>query len=208
MSQIHAYCRVSTVDQDATMQVEAIKKKYPNAVIHEEKASATSRDGRPVLELLIRMLRDGDKLVIWKLDRLARNTLDLLMLKDEIAAKGAGLVVLDMDIDTSTASGECFLQMLAVFAEFETALRRERQMAGIAKAKSEGKYRGRPVTLDKDRVSEMLAEGMSHAAIAKKLGISTKSVQRVRREIELSGLPDAVADEAEAKQLEQNPLDH
>jgi DNA invertase Pin-like site-specific DNA recombinase len=166
------------------MQVEAIKKKFPDAVIHEEKASATSRDGRPVLELLIRMLRDGDKLVIWKLDRLARNTLDLLMLKDEIAAKGAGLVVLDMDIDTSTASGECFIQMLAVFAEFETALRRERQLAGIAKAKSEGKYKGRPATLDKDRISEMLAKGMSHAAIAKRLGCSTKSVQRVRREID------------------------
>lgn len=208
MSQIHAYCRVSTVDQDATMQVEAIKKKFPDAVIHEEKASATSRDGRPVLELLIRMLRDGDKLVIWKLDRLARNTLDLLMLKDEIAAKGAGLVVLDMDIDTSTASGECFLQMLAVFAEFETALRRERQMTGIAKAKSEGRYKGRPATLNKDRISEMLAEGMSHAAIAKKIGCSTKSIQRVRREIEASGLPEGVVDEAEAKQLEQSPLDH
>lgn len=190
MSQVHAYCRVSTIEQDATIQVEAIKKKYPGAVIHEEKASASSRDGRPVLELLLRILRDGDKLVVWKLDRLARNTLDLLQIKDDVAAKGAGLVVLDMDIDTSTASGLCFLEMLAVFAEFETNLRRERQLAGIAKAKAEGKYKGRPATLDKDRIIEMLAEGMSHAAIAKKLGISTKSVQRVRRETEDKSIGD------------------
>lgn len=203
MSQLHAYCRVSTIEQDASMQVEAIRKKFPDVMIHEEKASATSRDGRPVLELLLKTLREGDKLVVWKLDRLARNTLDLLQIKDEIAGKGAGLVILDMDIDTSTASGACFLQMLAVFAEFETNLRKERQLAGIAKAKAQGKYKGRPATLEKDRVNEMLAKGLSHAAIAKKLGCSTKSVQRVRRELEAAS-PDV--DEVEA--LENTPWDH
>lgn len=209
MSQVHAYCRVSTVDQDATMQITDIQKKYPNAIIHEEKASASSRDGRPRLEMLLKMLRDGDKLVVWKLDRLARNTLELLQIKNEIAEKGAGLVVLDMDIDTSTASGECFLQMLAVFAEFESSLRRERQMAGIAKAKAEGKYKGRPVTLDKDAIGEMLAEGETHSAIAKKLGISTKSVQRVRREIEERTKVDGSGiSTAEVRQLEREPLDH
>lgn len=209
MSQIHAYCRVSTIEQDAAMQVEAIGKKYPEAMIHEEKASASSRDGRPVLELLIRMLRDGDKLVVWKLDRLARNTLELLQIKNEIADKGAALVILDQDIDTSTAAGECFLQMLAVFAEFETNLRKERQLAGIQKAKAEGRYKGRPATLDKDRISEMLAEGMSHAAIAKKIGCSTKSVQRVRREIETKSVPwQSDIDDAESQLLADNPLDH
>ena len=208
MSQIHAYCRVSTVEQDATMQVEAIKKKYPDAVIHEEKASATSRDGRPMLELLLKTLRQDDKLVVWRLDRLARNTLDLLQIKDEIVDKGAGLVILDQNIDTATAAGECFLEMLAVFAAFETNLRKERQLAGIAKAKTEGKYKGRPATLDKDKISEMLANGMSHADIARKLGCSTKSVQRVRREIEASGLAEASVDEAEVQRLEQDPLDH
>ncbi|SKA72102.1 Site-specific DNA recombinase [Paucidesulfovibrio gracilis DSM 16080] len=209
MSQVHAYCRVSTTDQDATMQVEDIRKKFPNAVIHEEKASASSRDGRPKLELLLSVLREGDKLVVWKLDRLARNTLELLQIKDEIAEKGAGLVVLDMDIDTSTASGKCFLQMLAVFAEFETNLRKERQMAGIQQAKAEGKYKGRPVSLDKDAIGEMLADGATHSAIAKKLGISTKSVQRVRREIEdRTKIDGRGTSTAEARQLERKPLDH
>ncbi|XPV75964.1 MAG: recombinase family protein [Desulfovibrio sp.] len=182
MSKVYAYCRVSSVDQNPAMQIEAIQKKYPEAIIHEEKASASSREARPNLELLLRVLREGDKLVVWKLDRLARNTLDLLQIKNEIAERGAGLVVLDMDIDTSTASGECFLQMLAVFAEFETNLRRERQLAGIAKAKAEGRYKGRRATVDKDKIMEMLADGESHSAIAKKMGCSTKTVQRVRRE--------------------------
>lgn len=209
MSQVHAYCRVSTVEQDATMQISDIHKKFPAAIIHEEKASASSRDGRPALELLLKTLRDGDKLVVWKLDRLARNTLELLQIKNEITDKGAALIVLDQDIDTSTAAGECFLQMLAVFAEFETNLRRERQMAGIAKAKSEGRYKGRPATLDKNKISEMLADGMSHAAIAKKLGCSTKSVQRVRREVEDKATSggDGIS-MAEVRQLESSPNDH
>lgn len=209
MSQVHAYCRVSTVEQDATMQISDIHKKFPTAIIHEEKASASSRDGRPKLKLLLSVLREGDKLVIWKLDRLARNTLELLQIKNEITEKGAALVVLDQDIDTSTAAGECFLQMLAVFAEFENSLRRERQMAGIAKAKSKGKYKGRPASIDKDSIREMLAKGMTHSAIAKKLGCSTKSVQRVRQEIEDKiPISDKGISKAEVRRLEQSPQDH
>ncbi|MCG8531099.1 MAG: helix-turn-helix domain-containing protein [Desulfovibrionales bacterium] len=75
-----------------------------------------------------------------------------------------------------------FLQMLGVFAEFETNLRRERQLAGIAKAKKEGKYKGRPTAHSKDRIKEMLSKGISHSAIAKELGCSTKTVQRVKKE--------------------------
>ena len=206
MSQLHAYCRVSTADQDATMQVEAIRKKYPESIIHEEKASASSRDKRPVLELILKTLRSGDKLVVWKLDRLARNTLDLLQIKNEIAEKGAGLVILDLNIDTSTASGECFLQMLAVFAEFETNLRRERQLAGIAKAKAAGKYRGRPESIDKDVIKEMLEAGESHAAIARKLGCSAKTVQRVRQEV--TGKAPVGTSAEEVRRVEQNPMDH
>ena len=212
--QIIAYARVSTADQDPTMQVEAIRKKYPAAVMYEEKASATSRDARPVLELILKTLRQDDKLVVWKLDRLARNTLDLLQIKNEIAEKGAGLVVLDLDIDTSTASGECFLQMLAVFAEFETNLRRERQLAGIAKAKADGKYKGRPATIDKDAIREKLADGQSHTEIARTMGCSTKSVQRVRKEMATEKTEEvglATSGELTAEEvdrMERNPMDH
>lgn len=179
-SQVFAYCRVSTLDQNPTMQAEAIRAKYPDAIIREEKASATTRNGREVLALLMEMIGEGDRLVVWKLDRLARNMLDLLQIVQELEAKGAALEILDQAIDTSTASGKAFLQMLGVFAEFETNLRRERQLAGIAKAKAEGKYKGRPESFDKAQVRAMLKEGKSHAAIAKALGCSTKTIQRVK----------------------------
>lgn len=206
---IIAYARVSTTDQDPTMQVEAIRREYPEAQIHEEMASASSREGRPKLDTIMQTIREGDSLVVWKLDRLARNVLDLLKLVQELEDKKAGLIILDQKIDTSTAAGKCFLQMLGVFAEFETNLRRERQMAGIQKAKAEGKYKGRPATIDKDRISEMLADGMSHAAISKKLGCSTKSVQRVRREIEKKSRAGSIeVSRAEAQQLEEDPQDH
>lgn len=181
---VFAYCRVSTLDQNSTMQVEAIKARYPGAIIREETASATSRNGRPVLDLLMQMIGEGDRLVVWKLDRLARNMLDLLKLVEELEGKRASLEVLDQRIDTATASGKAFLQMLGVFAEFETNLRKERQLAGIARAKSEGKYKGRPVAHDKATIARMLGEGRSHATIARDLGCSTKTVQRVKMEIE------------------------
>lgn len=177
---VFAYCRVSTVDQDTMLQERAILRVHPEAVIRTEKASASSRDGRPILATVIDMLREGDKLVVWRLDRLARNMRDLLQLVQEIEARGATLEILDQRIDTSTASGKAFLQMLGVFAEFETNLRKERQMEGIKKAKAQGKYRGRRPSFDKARIAAMLAKGVSHSAIARELGCSTKTVQRAK----------------------------
>jgi len=184
MSTLFAYCRVSTTDQSPTIQTDAIKKAYPNAVIREEKASATSRNGRPVLELLLEMVSHGDKLIVWKLDRLARNLMDLCTIVNLLEEKGAALEVLDQRIDTATASGKAFLGMLGVFAEFETNLRKERQLAGIAKAKAAGKYKGRKPNYDRHGISELLSEGISHSSIAKRLGCSTKTVQRVKNEIQ------------------------
>ena len=127
------------------------------------------------------MLREEDKLVVWRLDRLARNMSDLLEIVREIEGKGATLEILDQRIDTGTASGKAFLQMLGVFAEFESNLRRERQMAGIQKAKAQGKYKGRKPGIDKQLVASMLAKGLSHSAVARELNCSTKSIQRAKK---------------------------
>lgn len=180
MSTVFAYARVSTADQNTEMQVDAIKKAHPGAVIRTETASATSRNGRPVLELILDMIGQGDRLVVWKLDRLARNTLDLLQIVQTLEGKGAALEILDQRIDTSVASGKAFIQMLGVFAEFENNLRRERQMAGIAKAKTAGKYRGRGKSHDPQTIKAMLADGKTHAQVAKALGCSTKTIQRAK----------------------------
>ena len=175
------YARVSTADQNTAGQVEALTKAYPAGVLREEKASATTME-RPVLRLLLDMLHKGDELVVWKLDRLARNMGDLLAIVEQIQERGASLRILDQNIDTSTASGRAFLQMLGVFAEFETNLRKERQMAGIAKAKAEGRYKGRPITIDPEVVRHCLeVEKLSYRATAKKLGIAVSSVQRLAK---------------------------
>jgi DNA invertase Pin-like site-specific DNA recombinase len=99
-----------------------------------------------------------------------------------IQAKGAALKATEQPIDTSTAAGKCFLDMLGVFAEFETNLRRERQLEGIAKAKPAGVYKGRPASIDVARVREMKAQGKGAAAIAKVLGIHRASVYRLLEE--------------------------
>jgi DNA invertase Pin-like site-specific DNA recombinase len=96
-----------------------------------------------------------------------------------VKAKGATLKATEQPIDTSTAAGKCFLDMLGVFAEFETNLRKERQLEGIAKAKAEGVYKGRKPSIDADEVRRLKAEGLGGSEIAKKLGIGRASVYRV-----------------------------
>lgn len=176
---IFAYARVSSDNQCTEVQSDIIKATYPDAVIREEIASATTRNNRPVLDLLLDVIGPSDKLVVYKLDRLARNMKDLLDIVDTLKEKKASLEILDQKIDTSTASGTAFLQMLGVFAEFETNLRKERQMAGITRAKSEGKYNGRKPTIPRERVRALHKQGLGASAIAKELGIGRASVYRL-----------------------------
>ncbi len=176
---VYAYARVSTLDQDTQIQIDDIKRHYPEAVIREEKKSGTTLKERHMLELLIEIIQSGDKLVVWKLDRLARNLKDLTDIVSRLDVKDASLEILDQKIDTSNATGKAFLQMLGVFAEFETNLRKERQAAGIAKAKTEGKYKGRPKSYNADDIKLLKISGMSVAQIMKEVGCSRTSAYRL-----------------------------
>ncbi|HZH52722.1 MAG TPA: recombinase family protein [Microvirga sp.] len=175
---IYGYARVSTVDQNLTTQIEKLTQ-AGCTIIREEKASGTSREGRKELDTLLAFLRPGDVLMVTKVDRLARSVGDLQDIVKTIRMKGAELQATDQPIDTSTAAGKCFLDMLGVFAEFETNLRRERQMEGIAKAKQQGVYKGRKPSIDPAEVRRLHAEGLGASAIAKRLGIGRASVYRV-----------------------------
>lgn len=183
---IFGYARVSTTDQDLTLQVQRLEQAGCEQV-RAEKISGTSRQGRQELETLLAFLREGDTLMVTRIDRLARSIGDLQDIVRALRAKGVNLRATDQPIDTATAAGKAFLDMLGVFAEFETNLRRERQMEGIAKAKaedknrplSERKYRGRKPTVDKDRVLELKSQGLGASAIAKQMGIGRASVYRV-----------------------------
>ncbi|WP_041277512.1 recombinase family protein [Desulfotalea psychrophila] len=180
---IFLYGRVSTTDQDTGLQKQKLQAKYPEGVYREEKKSGTTTAGRGVLQLILDMIHEGDKLVVWKLDRLARNVLDLSKIVQELESKGATIEIIDQAIDTATASGRAFLQMLGVFAEFETNLRKERQLAGIAKAKADGKHLGRKAILSgtqKAEIKEKRAKGTSPTELAKEYGVSRASIYNIK----------------------------
>jgi DNA invertase Pin-like site-specific DNA recombinase len=174
----YGYARVSSTDQDLTMQLEALKAAGCE-VIRSEKVSGTARRGRSELDTLLEFVREGDSVVVTRIDRLARSIGDLQDIVRALKAKGATLRASEQPIDTSTAAGKAFLDMLGVFAEFETNLRRERQMEGIAKAKAAGVYKGRKPSIDPNKVREMKAAGVRPTDIAKQLGIGRASVYRV-----------------------------
>ena len=172
------YARVSTGDQNNAIQREVLEKA---GCVHvfEEKASGTSTKGRPQLELALKMVGKGNALVVTRIDRLARSVGDLQTIMAALKTKGAFLEATEQPIDTSTAAGKAFLDMLGVFAEFETNLRRERQLEGIAKAKAAGAYKGRRPSIDVAQVRKLRADGVGPAEIARKLNIGRASVYRV-----------------------------
>jgi DNA invertase Pin-like site-specific DNA recombinase len=118
-------------------------------------------------------------LMVTRIDRLARSIGDLQDIVRTVRAKGASLKATEQPFDTSTAAGKCFLDILGVFAEFETNLRRERQLEGIAKAKAAGVYKGRPASIDAAKVRDLKKKGMGPSEIAKALKIGRASVYRV-----------------------------
>ena len=174
----YGYARVSTLDQDASLQEDALLKAGCDT-LRSEKVSGSSRAGRQELETLLTFLRPGDTLMVTRIDRLARSVGDLQDIVRALKANGVSLKATEQPIDTSTAAGKAFLDMLGVFAEFENSIRRERQMEGIAKAKATGVYKGRKPTIDPETVRGLKADGLGPTQIAKKLGIGRASVYRV-----------------------------
>ena len=178
---LYGYARVSTLDQDLALQRAALKAAGCE-VIRAEKASGTRRDGRTELQILLEFLREGDTLVVTRIDRLARSVKDLQDIVHELKARGVKLRATEQPVDTGTAAGKAFLDMLGVFAEFETNLRKERQLEGIAAAKARGIYKGRKPTIDPEAVRKLAGQGVGGTEIARQLGISRASVYRLAAE--------------------------
>lgn len=175
MPQTIGYARVSTEDQDCSIQEEVLRAAGAT-IVRSERKSGTSTTGRAELATVLDFLREGDTLLVTRIDRLARSLGDLEGIVGQLRERGAHLKATEQPIDTATPAGRAFLQMLGVFAEFETAIRRERQMEGIAKAKAKGVYKGRKPTVPVERVRQMKGEGIGASAIAKELGIARSSV--------------------------------
>ena len=178
VTKVYGYGRVSTDDQSLSVQEEALKAAGCE-VIMLETASGASREGRPKLALLLEVLGKGDVLIVTKLDRLARDTVDMLELADEIGGKGAGMKSLaETWADTTSPAGVLILTVMAGVAQFERARIKERQAEGIARAKAEGRYTGGKQRFDPALIRQKVAAGMSQAAVARALGCDAKTVQR------------------------------
>ena len=180
---IVGYARTSTVDQTAGL--EAQERDLLAAGCEKlfiEQVSSVDIVARIKLAEVLDFIREGDVLVVTKLDRLARSVAHLLELLEVLTARGASLRILAMGIDTATPTGKLMLTVLAGVAEFERSIMLERQREGIAKAKAEGKYKGRvPTALaQRDEVMRLKNEGLGATAIAKRLGIGRASVYRVQ----------------------------
>jgi DNA invertase Pin-like site-specific DNA recombinase len=177
-SRIFGYARVSTEDQDTAIQVAALEAAGCITVFAEKK-TGTKREGRKELETLLKCVREGDTVLVTRIDRLARSMKDLQDIVYDLKQRGVDLKATEQPIDTSNSAGKAFLDMLGVFAEFETNLRRERQMEGIAKAKKEGVYKGRKKNIDSSKIKELRARGWGPTAIAEHLNITRSSVYRL-----------------------------
>ena len=171
------YARVSSTDQDLSIQIETLEKNGCEKIF-QEKVSGTSTQGRNELKDCLEFVREGDELVITRVDRLARSILDLQLIIKELEKKGATLSATEQPISTKDATSKCFLDMLSVFSEFETNLRKERQMEGIAKAKEKGVYKGRKPTVNVEKIRKLASQGLQKTAIAKELGIGRATVYR------------------------------
>ena len=173
-----AYLRVSSTSQSLEIQREAVSKLNIQKIF-EEKVSGTSTQGREKLRECLDFVREGDELVITRIDRLARSVLDLQLIVKELNDKGVILTATEQPISTKDATSKCFLDMLGVFAELETNLRKERQMEGIAKAKAKGVYKGGKKKINVEEIIRLKAEGYGATKIAKELNIHRDSVYRL-----------------------------
>jgi DNA invertase Pin-like site-specific DNA recombinase len=171
------YARVSTTGQDTATQ-EARLKAAGCTLIRTETVSGSSRNGRNELASILDFIRPGDVLTVVKLDRLGRNTRDVLNLVHELEEKGASLRVLEPAIDTGGPMGRMVLTVLGMVAEMELGFIRDRQRAGIDAAKAKGVYKGRPATFDRARIVSLRKEGMGATEIAKAVGCKRGNVYK------------------------------
>ncbi len=173
------YARVSTAEQRLHSQTDALAKAGCAKVFSDIVSGSTT--SRPELDKCLGYLREGDVLVVYKLDRLGRSLKHLLTIIDDLKERGIGFKSISDNIDTTTVAGQLMFSVMGAFAEFERSLIRERTNAGLKAARDRGRLGGRPTVVDEakgQQIIEMRAAGSNAAAIAKELGIGRGTVYR------------------------------
>ena len=185
------YKRVSTEVQSTARQ--DLPADIPHRNIYEEKVSGGSRNGRTELSALMRRIGQGDEVYVYSIDRLARSLVDLTQIIDEMVNAGATLRIVKENLtfskDQEDLAGRLMMQVLGSIAEFERGLIRQRQREGIQKAQAAGKYRGKPKTIDRDAIGQMLRSGVKPAQVARLAKIGIASVYRIRSELGICSCP-------------------
>lgn len=173
------YARTSTLEQEAGLEAQRrdLEALGCQKVFSEQVSSVATRRA---LTAALEFVREGDTLVVTKLDRLARSVVHLGAILESLTEKKAHLKIVSLNVDTSDATGKLMLNVMASVAQFEREMMLERQREGIAKAKAEGKYKGRKPTamVKKDEIAKLAREGVGATEIAKRLGIGRASVYR------------------------------
>lgn len=176
MSRI-GYARVSSASQDFELQIDRLTTAGCD-VVRSETGSGASRDGRAELDTILQFLRQGDELVVHRLDRLGRSTRDVLNLVHELDGRGASLRILEPDITTRGEMGRMVITILGMVADMELKFIKDRQRAGIEAAKDKGVYKGRKKTVNEDDIRRRVASGEKKTQVARDLGISRMTVYR------------------------------
>jgi DNA invertase Pin-like site-specific DNA recombinase len=172
------YARVSTTDQSLDIQLAALTAAGCEKVFAEKQSGNNAE--RPQLQSALDFVREGDVLIVTRLDRFARSSRDLHNMMAALDAKGVGFRCVEQSgIDTTTSMGKLVLTIMGGVAEFETSLRAERQREGIEAAKARGAYKGAKARIDPHRVKEMLGQGMKAGEVARLLGCNRATVYRL-----------------------------
>jgi DNA invertase Pin-like site-specific DNA recombinase len=180
------YARVSSIGQSLDVQLDKLRD-YGCTKVFSEKRSGRQADSRPALQECLSFLREGDELVITKLDRMARSVLDLAKIADRLRKKDVTLKVLDQAIDTSSSEGKLMFSLLGAFAEFENDIRSERQADGIAKAKQKGVVFGRKRALTAEQCQRIKTlreeENFSIPQLAERFNVGPATIYRALQEL-------------------------
>jgi DNA invertase Pin-like site-specific DNA recombinase len=181
------YARVSTVDQNLDLQRDALKR-AGCAQLYEDKASGRAKTGRPELAAVLRSLRAGDTLVVWRLDRLGRSLADLVQIINELAEKGIGFKSLTEQIDTTSAQGRLFLGVFGAMAQYMRDVIHENTVAGLKAARARGRIGGRPAALDEKAIKEVRAlladPEISVASVAERYQVSRATLYNTLKRAE------------------------
>ena len=178
----YGYARVSTDQQSTDIQVAALER-ADCTVIRTEKISGKSIDGRKELTTILDFMTKGDTVCVHKVDRLGRDTRDVLNLVHQIHERGCTLEVIEPPIDTSGPMGQVMLTVLGMVSQMELGFIKERQRAGIAAAKLKGIYKGRPHSVDRELIRNLKTDGLGVTAIGKQVGCSRDTVYRALRDL-------------------------